>query len=102
MTYRMTSLSVGDRLVFNDDPSITNAEQRFHNNIVGRLDDEYICLRAPSRLDRYADDPWGGEVDLVIVSNVRTGEQSSGFWWRFKSSIQEYKYDQTGDTDEDI
>ncbi|QIG73016.1 hypothetical protein EVB99_025 [Rhizobium phage RHph_N3_19] len=86
----MMTFSVGDRLVFNDE--LPNTETGFLRNVSGRIDDEYICINT-----LYDD-------GLVRVTNIRTDEETTCYWWRFKKAIPVFKYnpDQAGDTEDDI
>jgi len=101
--YRMTSLSVGDRLVFNDDPSIRNHNLGGNGGGGHRLDDEYECTRPPETMTNYGS-IYTGHGNIMNVTRLRDGLEFSFFWWRFKKGHQEYKYDpsQQGDRDDDI
>ncbi|QIG69852.1 hypothetical protein F67_I3_11_026 [Rhizobium phage RHph_I3_11] len=87
------TFNVGDRLVFNDESP--NTEAGFLRNVAGRIDDEYICIVTCGGL--YED-------DLAKVTNTRTDEETTCYWWRFKKAIPVFKYnpDQAGDTEDDI
>lgn len=90
-----------DILVFNDDPDIKRNLEGFSNNI-GPYLDEYRPI------SKYAFSPEyyrSADAGLMYVENVKTGNHSSGFWWRFKKKeypIFRYDPTQSGDTDEDI
>ena len=75
-----------------------SAETDFRANI-GPIKDEYRPTREFSFDNRLE-----GDRNLITVENLRTGNVTSGFWWRLKKKERIYQYDPTqqGDTDDDI
>lgn len=95
--------SIGDVLVFNDDPVIRDRVRTFEMNF-GSIEDEYLPLHIAElqrlEIHQYTDT----NAPTLQVRNTRTKAICSGFWWRLKKKDVLFKYDptQAGDTDEDV
>lgn len=103
--YKMDRISVGDILLYNDDPKIENSGSVFRSNTPPdtRQSDRFECVTPPLSLGVYGNS-WAGYSQIMYVKNLRTGAVSSCFWWRLKQETVEVLYDPTqmGDKEDDI